>query len=120
MNVFRFGVLAFLAVTTACSPGPAPVSQSPRDPSNPTAAEGVSPVAPPPTLLASAAAGPQRSPANEPAGHDHGAAPVASSGAATADAGAAAVIYTCPMHPQITSPTPGRCPICGMNLVPRK
>jgi len=26
-------------------------------------------------------------------------------------------IYTCPMHPQIRQPTPGRCPICGMELV---
>lgn len=27
-------------------------------------------------------------------------------------------IYTCPMHPQIRQPGPGRCPICGMPLVP--
>ncbi|WP_291179652.1 efflux RND transporter periplasmic adaptor subunit [Gimesia sp.] len=27
-------------------------------------------------------------------------------------------IYTCPMHPQIRQPAPGRCPICGMALVP--
>jgi Cu(I)/Ag(I) efflux system membrane fusion protein len=26
-------------------------------------------------------------------------------------------IYTCPMDPQIQSDKPGRCPICGMNLV---
>lgn len=26
--------------------------------------------------------------------------------------------YTCPMHPQIRQPGPGRCPICGMELVP--
>ncbi len=26
-------------------------------------------------------------------------------------------VYTCPMHPQIRQPTPGRCPICGMALV---
>jgi hypothetical protein len=25
-------------------------------------------------------------------------------------------IYTCPMHPSVSSPTPGRCPICGMQL----
>jgi Cu(I)/Ag(I) efflux system membrane fusion protein/cobalt-zinc-cadmium efflux system membrane fusion protein len=24
--------------------------------------------------------------------------------------------YTCPMHPEITSPEPGRCPVCGMFL----
>jgi membrane fusion protein, copper/silver efflux system len=27
-------------------------------------------------------------------------------------------IFTCPMHPQIRQPAPGRCPICGMELVP--
>lgn len=29
-----------------------------------------------------------------------------------------ATIYTCPMHPQIRQTKPGRCPICGMDLVP--
>lgn len=27
-------------------------------------------------------------------------------------------IFTCPMHPQIRQSKPGRCPICGMALVP--
>jgi Cu(I)/Ag(I) efflux system membrane fusion protein len=26
--------------------------------------------------------------------------------------------YQCPMHPQVTSDSPGTCPICGMELVP--
>lgn len=26
--------------------------------------------------------------------------------------------YTCPMHPQIINDGPGKCPLCGMNLVP--
>lgn len=26
--------------------------------------------------------------------------------------------YTCPMHPEVQSSQPGRCPKCGMNLVP--
>lgn len=25
-------------------------------------------------------------------------------------------VYTCPMHPEVTSPSPGRCPKCGMDL----
>ena len=29
-----------------------------------------------------------------------------------------AVVYTCPMHPEVISTEPGRCPKCGMNLVP--
>ncbi|SBM42561.1 copper-transporting P-type ATPase [Propionibacterium freudenreichii] len=28
------------------------------------------------------------------------------------------VVYTCPMHPEVREGSPGRCPICGMNLVP--
>lgn len=40
-----------------------------------------------------------------------------SSVAATAEGGKQQ-IYTCPMHPQIRQPKPGRCPICGMELVP--
>jgi len=52
-------------------------------------------------------------PATEPHGnapanrqHDH-AAP-------TADT------YTCPMHPQVVKNAPGKCPICGMNLVKKE
>jgi Cu(I)/Ag(I) efflux system membrane fusion protein len=36
----------------------------------------------------------------------------------TADTDTASAHYTCPMHPQITSDKPGKCPICGMDLVP--
>lgn len=43
---------------------------------------------------------------------------LASADAPTAAPGAAGTIYTCAMHPQIRQPTPGRCPICGMELVP--
>ena len=27
-------------------------------------------------------------------------------------------IWTCAMHPQIRRPAPGKCPICGMDLIP--
>jgi conjugative relaxase-like TrwC/TraI family protein len=32
-------------------------------------------------------------------------------------AGAGPVTYACPMHPEITSDQPGRCPTCGMKLL---
>ncbi|MEA2491223.1 MAG: hypothetical protein QOH21_3015 [Acidobacteriota bacterium] len=32
----------------------------------------------------------------------------------------AAVLYTCPMHPEVTSATPGTCPKCGMTLVKKE
>ena len=31
-----------------------------------------------------------------------------------------AIIYTCPMHPEIKQDKPGSCPKCGMDLVPEK
>src|SRR5262249_42917215 len=27
-------------------------------------------------------------------------------------------LYTCPMHPEVRSAEPGKCPKCGMTLVP--
>ena len=33
-------------------------------------------------------------------------------------AGAQGATYTCSMHPQIKSKEPGKCPICGMDLIP--
>jgi Heavy metal binding domain len=29
-----------------------------------------------------------------------------------------ATVYTCPMHPEVRQPNPGKCPKCGMELVP--
>jgi hypothetical protein len=31
-----------------------------------------------------------------------------------------ATTYTCPMHPEVKSDTPGKCPKCGMDLVIKK
>ena len=38
----------------------------------------------------------------------------------TAGAVSSPAVWTCSMHPQIRSPKPGKCPICGMDLIPVK
>ena len=50
--------------------------------------------------------------------HQHAARPHESIVLAPAIAEAEATIGTCSMHPQIRQPRPGKCPICGMSLVP--
>ncbi len=35
-------------------------------------------------------------------------------------AGEESSVWSCAMHPQIQLPTPGQCPICGMDLIPLK
>ena len=57
---------------------------------------------------------------NDPhAGHDHGAGASQADIAGAAKAAApAATIWTCSMDPQIRMPSPGTCPICGMDLIP--
>ncbi|MCA9772715.1 MAG: efflux RND transporter periplasmic adaptor subunit [Myxococcales bacterium] len=55
--------------------------------------------------------------------HAERAAPVGETQTAAEHAGHGAVerepdVWTCVMHPQIRLPKPGKCPICGMELVP--
>lgn len=60
-------------------------------------------------ILASAPAAPPAQPARDapaPHAHEH-ATPMADT-------------YTCPMHPEIVRNAPGKCPICGMNLVKKE
>jgi hypothetical protein len=46
------------------------------------------------------------------------AAPAAATQSAVPAAGQpAAVVYTCPMHPEVQQAAPGKCPTCGMDLV---
>jgi len=107
------GVLAIAACATPRAAMPVEL-----DPSNPQATEA--PLPPPSTTLSP---------------EDHPPAPLFTS---TSDAGAPtpahvhhhpaaqgadagqAVVYTCPMHPEVVQAGPGRCQKCGMNLVLRK
>jgi hypothetical protein len=85
-----------------------------RDPSNPASPEGA-PAPPEPASVAPGASSHEHH--EHPGQHEHhGQQPAGAEGSA----GQEAAVYACPMHPEVTSDAPGRCPTCGMNLEPKK
>ena len=49
----------------------------------------------------------------------HPSVPVPANPPGTTQPGPGGTIYTCPMHPEVRQDHPGRCPKCGMHLVPK-
>jgi hypothetical protein len=88
--------------SAGCTGDPVPPSRSPRDPANPSAPEAPMNAPAPMTTMSEV-----------PHTHDN----AGGMRLAAADAG---VVYTCPMHPEVRSNAPGRCPKCGMALVVAK
>ena len=130
-----FTAMLFVATVGACACQPKPRPTS-LDPSNPAAPESpplaLATLTPTPEL-APVAAQPDRQPTEKPPapvtsgaehGHHHGgsAAPAAKdkSGEAGKTGKQPATVYTCPVHPEVTSDKPGNCPKCGMKLAPRE
>lgn len=141
----RLLLLILLFALTGCSTTP-PLdpAASANHPANPDAAEA--PIKPLPATLAadasaeSAAATTESIPAMEHAGHEmggmnhvvHGNELTHPGGGTAHDTRGiqrnsptsrpattqAAMRYTCPMHPEIVSDKPGKCPKCGMKLIP--
>lgn len=93
--------LAALTAATKGEPPPAPSAQPPAS----------SGAAPPPVPAA---------PAKSSHSHSERAAPASKLSAAPSTPGpqAPAIIYACPMHPEVTDDKASRCPKCGMFLTP--
>lgn len=119
------GLLAFVLLTAACaakSPASAPAvdtsTTAPQAaPSNPTMPAGEHQMdghsngqghTPGAAATGTQPGTPPASPTADPhAGHNMQDSP-------------AKTVYECPMHPEVTSPKPGKCPKCGMNLTLKK
>jgi Heavy metal binding domain len=141
---FRIGLAIFFAAPALAAPSWGCASeQKPRpvaiDPSNPTASESeplrVAALSPSPETPPSASQTPGEPVGENPVvpssaedhAHDHPGNvapkgnPKAGEAGKTGKAGKQqGTIYTCPMHPEVISDKPGRCPKCGMNLVPKE
>jgi hypothetical protein len=101
-----FPAVAALVAACATEPPPRPVR---LDPSNPAAAESL------PLTAGSLAQPSQPTSAAPPAPAEKTDTPA---GAGTVDQHP--TLYTCPMHPEVISDRPGKCPKCGMTLVPKE
>ncbi len=97
---------------SACAGATPPPRFSALDPADPKAPESA--VDPRSPLLEGPAEQPTTpSSASEtlPMGHEH------HMDSSSGEASPIADVYSCPMHPQVREPKPGKCPICGMTLV---
>jgi hypothetical protein len=123
----------FVGAGAACASEPKPRPAT-IDPSNPAAAEGarlevaaLNPATPPAPTPPAATQQEQAPAAPVPAaehGHDHGGTKPAPKKAPAEETEKpkkpSATVYTCPMDPDVTSDKPGKCPKCGMKLVPKE
>ena len=101
LGTVTFALTCLLLGACAAEPKPRPAR---LDPANPAAAES-------PSLAVNALGGGM--PALEPA------PPAAEATEDRAGGDKKAASYTCPMDADVVSDKPGRCPKCGMNLVPK-
>jgi hypothetical protein len=101
-SITRFLLVVAVGMAVACATDPPP-RPTRLDPSNPGGPEST------PLTAGSLAQAPSAVPEKVETGPDGGAA-----------AKPAAILYTCPMHPEVISDKPGKCPKCGMTLVPQE
>jgi hypothetical protein len=121
------GVAGLIALPSGCAtePPPRPVA---LDPSNPAAPESAPldagslgrPARLPRTAEPDASRPTQEPPQGGGHSHEHSAAATAPVADRENDGKREPTVYTCPMHPEVVSSQPGKCPKCGMKLVPKQ
>ncbi|MCF6157767.1 MAG: hypothetical protein E3K32_04180 [wastewater metagenome] len=99
MAVWIITIVFYLTLLTGCAVQTPQLLLSTNDPANPNAPE--SPFSPRPDLLQSGIPDTEEQPPAELLSPTH-----------------LPTTYTCPMHPEIIQSNPGKCPACGMKLVP--
>jgi hypothetical protein len=127
-----FQVLIPVILLTGCATAPSVVDPR-HDPSNPAAAESPAPKSPASLMDAASQANSEEQNTSETAPDTgmknmsgmkgmEGMKDMPGMNAPTAPATTTAnkTIYTCPMHPEVQQDHPGKCPKCGMTLVPKK
>lgn len=110
-SLTRILLACAVAVAAACATEPPP-RPTLLDPSNPSAPEST------PLTAGSLAQPANPAPPPQPAFAAPEEAKTSPDGGAAAKPGP--TLYTCPMHPEVISDKPGKCPKCGMTLVPKE
>lgn len=116
MMLLKTAFASLLVLLVGCEQRESPSENAARPPAVPTAEGTPGGAKAPSRAEAQSMAAVDEHVHHEHHAHDQG----AQGDGGSADAGAAEAVYACPMHPAVTSSTPGRCPECGMNLVQKK
>ena len=113
-------VIALVALSSACAASMPPRPIAADHPANPAGPPGH--VEEVPRLLPDASDRPAESVLNPPSAgaHHHGQTSSNQEANVEQERNADSVVYTCPMHPEVRSREPGKCPKCGMALVRRE
>jgi hypothetical protein len=112
--VFKTLSCLFVLLLVGCAASVTDPAQSSDHPANPAASEAA---VPEPSQTLAVTQAPTTAPSDHSMQHMPG---MQHGNTHDMPATQAAAKYTCPMHPDVISDQPGKCPKCGMTLAPKK